>query len=107
MKQFLRKWLEVPEARGMSKYVERDDIKQEVEDAIYEALQPELPESYRHLFWLRDKHKDIRGTLERHVKMILSEGAEEEVQKSVNKLVDPESFIDGVVERIKSKQLRT
>ena len=107
MKQFFRKWLEVPEVPNMSKYVKTDDIKKAVEDAIYEALQPELPERYKPLFWDRGRDKDIRGTLQRHVKMLISEDAKMAVQKNVNELVEPEGFIDGVVERIKNKQLAT
>lgn len=105
MKNLLRKWLEVSDGQDMSGYARVDDIKEMVEDAIYEALQPELPYEYKRLYWRRDRDKDIRGTLERCVKKIVREDARAEVQGRIAELTEPEAFIDNVVERIKSKQL--
>ena len=108
LRKFLREWLGIkddPKPSGHA-YVRTDDIKESVEDAIREAFLPELStQQMMHTYWYRDRDKDIRGTLQQCVRKLIDEDAENAVEKRVAELLQPESFIDGVVERIKRKQI--
>lgn len=102
MKKLLMKWLEVPD---VSEMVSRRDIKEAVEDAIYEAFQPIVIPGYMYSYFDRHEHKDIRGALDLRIKEAVSAHFDKETRKSVFEFVDTESFIDSIVARIKVKQL--
>ena len=110
MKKLLRKWLEVPELSDMSGYVNTNDVKTMVEDAIVEAFGHKTYSSLNSYgWWDREPHKNITGTLDESVTKIvhglIKPKANVAVSARLKELTEPESFIDGVVERIKAKQL--
>ena len=105
MKKFLRKWLEVPEVIDIAGFASEGNIKEMVEDAICEAMDPSLSAQHVIVYWGRPQHKNIRGLLQGYVHSLLNEVAENKVGQHVGELVDAEEFIDRVVKRIKRKQL--
>ena len=104
MKKFLRKWLEVPEVPEVPEIL-IDEVKKMVEDAIYEAMRPIIPSDYERKFWSRNIHRDIRGTLQRHIVGITAEKIESAAAKHISDLIEPEKIIDDIVSRIKRKQV--
>ena len=102
MKKFLRKWLEVPDATGLAS---KSNVKDMVEGAIYEAMAPGLSAQRETLYWGRPEHRNLRGMLEGYTRSLLRDEAEKKVKQHIDELVDAEKFIDGVVSRIKRKQL--
>lgn len=105
---FLREWLGIKDEPEPSDhtYVRMDNIKEAVEDAIYEAFLPELSIQQRIMtYWDRPRDKEIRGTLQKQVEGLVGKEVEHAVAQKISELLEPERFIDGVVERIKRKQL--
>ena len=108
MKKFLRKWLEVPEVPevpDMQRYANTDNVRMMVEDAIREALLPDLPNPPNSLYWSRPRDRDIRNALANRVRDLFEPEVIEAVENAVSEIVDPEGFIDNVIKRIKRKQL--
>ncbi|MCY4044626.1 MAG: hypothetical protein OXE99_06070 [Cellvibrionales bacterium] len=112
MKKLLQKWLEIPPAEkeiidlNFPNYITECQLKNAVEEAIYEALSPDLPELYRIKYFQRDKYKDLSGLVQNHIKSLARELSKSEIRKVITEKIEPEKFIDDVVERIKNKQLK-
>lgn len=106
IKKRIKKWLGIDEQLKeiFTPYiVTEEDLKSKIEDAISEAFTPTPNESIENTYlWHR---KNIRGSLDKAVKKLAEEYVESLVKKRLDELVVPEDFIDGVVERIKKKQL--
>jgi hypothetical protein len=103
MKQLIRKWLGVQDV-DTSKFIKIDDVKKEVETAMYEAFQAELTGTG---YWLYNNHYTVRGTLQKCVNRLVCESVDGKVRSRIDEIIAPEKFIDDVVVRIKSKQLNT
>lgn len=102
MKNIIRKWLGIEDI-DLRGYVKSDDIKEAVENAMYQAFQDELGLG---TYWRYDRHVNIRGQLNKCVTRIIGDTAEIEVRNKIEKIIAPERFIDDVVQRIKTKQIK-
>ena len=105
MKKLLRKWLEISEPEDMERYANTDNVRGMVEDAIREAFLPNLPNPPNSLYWSKPRDRDIRDVLANRLKEIYEPEIIESVENVVADIIDPEKFIDGIVMRIKLKQL--
>ena len=105
IKKMLRKWLEVPDPVSPAKYVVMNDVKEMVEAAVLEAIDPNPPAGYKCRFWVDVGYKEIRGTLREGIAQVLSNELDENLSNRLDAIVTPEKFIDEVVQRIRDKQL--
>jgi len=111
MRALLRKWLgvtDMPTLPDVSKFIVLmgDEVKNQVESAMEEAFRPEDDPQVRRLRFYNDvKRKHINGLVDKAVKKMMSEHAIKLVTERLDAIVEPESFIDKVVVRIKTKQL--
>lgn len=102
MKKSLRKWLGIIEPKEL-------DIDREIVKAVVEALEMLLkdvptrpPLSYVD-YGIR--FSELRAGLTRHIQTAAKIDAEDVTKATVARIVNPEEFIDTVVERIQRKQL--
>jgi len=91
------------EVRG--RFVTKTVVKDMVVKAVQEAFRPDDPLEYRVSLFGLDREPDIKGTLEDVVRGLVGKAIANGVQAEINRLINPEEFIDKVVKRIKVKQL--
>lgn len=110
LKTFLKKWLDVPEDKPspvLKDFVVEGTVRELVKAVIEEALEPWREGVLRGYYWSDVEHKKIYGIFEKLTKSVVNEYAGDEVTRLVKERLEPESFIDGVVERINKKQLKS
>lgn len=126
MKDLIRKWLDIPDKEEIlnsirsinakevvieTKDINSDQIKEMIEDAIFEAFLPQpdvfliASEARTRFFSNKEKHKDLRGAVENHVRKMAKEISRIEAQLRISELTGQEVFLDQIIARIKNKQL--
>ena len=102
IKQMLRKWLEVPDEYVAPKV----DFKPEIREVVVEVVKEAFTEDYVSTSAFgRSDWGSIRGTIESQTTKVVDHYSREAVVLAIDSIVEPEAFIDAVVQRIQSKQL--
>jgi hypothetical protein len=91
--------------------IEVIDLIPEIQDEVEKALKAAAREepratAYRGMGYPRlDRYDAMIGMIQRKVRMSVDRDASALMEKRIRELTEPESFIDGIVERLKRKQL--
>jgi len=94
LKRLIRKWLEIDGYAA---------IDARVRFAIEEILNEN--DELGLIMWDMNTARRLRGVLLSGMRRMMSKEIEDEATRAVRAIVDPEIFIDRVVERIRSKQV--
>lgn len=100
-KQFLRKWLEIPDNPlivDMDLYVKKADIETMALDVMYKSLLSKQLRRYLELIEIKGHKVDYS--------LVLADYISREVSSCAETIINHESFVDRIVERINDKQLK-
>ena len=112
IKSILRKWLGVSD-HDHNDYLLKADLKssvvqtQEVRDLVVETVAEaftDVPDRGL-VYFGNDYWNHINGTVRGHTVDIVHKKAQTSVNAAISEIVDPEEFIDAIIQRIKIKQL--
>jgi len=97
MKEFLRRWLEIPDIQ------KERDIRKMVADAVFEAISTNGSDR-TNMYW--NINNGIRGLFRKRIQYVSCEFISKNAENKLNELIEDSNFIESIVSKINRNQLK-